>query len=88
MWVKEKVIPKLLCKLNEPYTKLSVAFFFYYEYMKNYCKFSKNSLFLFLNKMLVIRAGIRKMLVRIAYREDPDQTASSEAGWSGSWLFV
>ena len=31
------------------------------------------------NKMLVIRAGIHKMLVRIANREDPDQTASSEA---------
>ena len=31
------------------------------------------------NKMLAIRAGIHKMLVRIANREDPDQTASSEA---------
>ena len=30
------------------------------------------------NKTL-IRAGIHKMLVRIANREDPDQTASSEA---------
>ena len=28
------------------------------------------------------------MLVRIANREDPDQTASSEAVWSGSALFV
>ena len=28
---------------------------------------------------LVIRDGICKMLVRIANREDPDQTASSEA---------
>ena len=36
-------------------------------------------LFLFSTKMLVIRAGIHKMLVRIANREDPDQTASSEA---------
>ena len=26
--------------------------------------------------MLIIRAGIHKMLVRIANREDPDQTAS------------
>ena len=34
--------------------------------------------FSFLNsiKMLVFRAEINKMLVRIAYREDPDQTAS------------
>ena len=29
--------------------------------------------------MLVFRAGIHKMLVRIANREDPYQTASSEA---------
>ena len=29
--------------------------------------------------MLVIRAGINKMLVRIANRADPDQTASEEA---------
>ena len=33
-----------------------------------------------LNKMLVIRAGIHEMHVRIANRKDPDnQTASSEA---------
>ena len=38
--------------------------------------------------MLVIKAGIHKMHVRIANREDPDQTASSEAVWSGSALFV
>ena len=31
------------------------------------------------NKMLVIRLGIHKTLVRVANREDPDQTASSEA---------
>ena len=37
--------------------------------------------------MLVIMAGIHKMLVRIANSEDPDQTASSEAVWSGSALF-
>ena len=30
--------------------------------------------------MLVIKAGICKMLVRIANREDPDQTASSDLG--------
>ena len=30
----------------------------------------------FSNKMLVIKAEIHKMLVRIANREDPDQTAS------------
>ena len=27
--------------------------------------------------MMVIRAGIHKMVVKIAKREDPDQTASS-----------
>ena len=43
---------------------------------------------LFLNKMLVIRAAIHKMIVRIANREDPDQAASSEAALSGSAQFV
>ena len=33
--------------------------------------------FLFSNKMFVIMAGIHKLLVRKANREDPDQTASS-----------
>ena len=36
--------------------------------------------------MLFNRAAIHKMLVRIANREDPDQTASSVG--SGSALFV
>ena len=39
-------------------------------------------------RMLGIKAGIRQMLVRIANEEDPDQTASSEAVWSGFTLFV
>ena len=30
------------------------------------------------NKMIVIRAGIHKLLARIENRENPDQTASSE----------
>ena len=57
----------------------------------NYGKCSKISniwLFLFSNKMLVFRAGIHKMVVRIANREDPEQTASSVAVCSGSALFV
>ena len=40
-------------------------------------------LFLFLNKMHLIRAVIHKTLVGKANRQDPDQTASS-----GSALFV
>ena len=42
-------------------------------------KISNTFLFLFSNKMLVIRAVISKMLAKIANREDPDQTASLEA---------
>ena len=38
--------------------------------------------------MLDIRTGINKNVVRIANREEPDQTASSETVWSGSALFV
>ena len=51
-------------------------------------KISNTFLFLFSNKMLVVRAGIFKMLVRTAIREDPDQTASSEAVRSRSALFI
>ena len=36
--------------------------------------------------MLVSKAGIHKILVRIANREDPGQTASEEAVRSGSPL--
>ena len=43
-----------------------------------YSKISNSFLFLFSNEILVIRDGIHKM-VRIANREDPDQTASSKA---------
>ena len=39
-------------------------------------KISNTFPILFSNKMLVIKAGIHEMLVRIANREDPDQTAS------------
>ena len=49
---------------------------------RKYSKFSKISntfLFLFSNKIMFVRAGIRKILVRIANREEPDQTASEEA---------
>ena len=42
---------------------------------------------LVLKKLWVIRTGSHRMLVRIVNREDPDQTASSEAVWSGSTLF-
>ena len=42
-------------------------------------KISNTYLFLFSNRMLVFRAGIHKFLVRVANRENPDETASSEA---------
>ena len=38
--------------------------------------------------MVIIGAEMNKMLVRIANQENPDQTASSEAVWSGFTLFV
>ena len=41
--------------------------------MINVLKF-RTLLFLFSNKMLVFSAGIHKMLVRIANREDPDKS--------------
>ena len=57
----------------------------------SYCKCSKISntfLLLFADKVLVIRAQIYKMCVRIANRKNSDQTASAEAVWSESALFV
>ena len=52
-------------------------------------KISNNFPFLFSNKILVFKARFRihKARFRMAYREDPDQTPSSEAVWSGSALF-
>ena len=44
-----------------------------------YSEITNTFFFLFSCKMLVIMAEIHKMLVRIANREDSDQTASSEA---------
>ena len=41
--------------------------------LRKFSNISNTFLFLFSNKMLVIRAGIHKMLVRIANREDPDK---------------
>ena len=38
--------------------------------------------------MLAIWAWSQKKLVRLANREDPDQTASTAEDWSGSALFV
>ena len=49
-------------------------------------KISNDFLTLFSNKMMDIRAGILKMLVRIANRENPDQT-SLEAVWVCIGLF-
>ena len=42
-------------------------------------KISNTYLFLFSKQNVGFRAGIHKMVVRIANKEDPDQTASSEA---------
>ena len=46
-------------------------------------KILNSSLFLFSNKMLIIRARSNQMIVGKANREDPDQ-----AVWSGFTLFV
>ena len=43
------------------------------------CSKSQTLLFQFSNKMWVIKAVIHKIRVRIANREDPDQTASTDS---------
>ena len=61
-----------------------------YKFKIKYGKCSKilNTSLSVLNTILVFKAGIHKILVRIASREYTDQTASSEAIRSGSVLFV
>ena len=49
-------------------------------------KISNRFLLPFSNKLLVFRAGIHKILVRIANWDDPDQTASLEVGRSSLLL--
>ena len=44
-----------------------------------YFKISNTLLFQFLSKRLIIKTGSGKLFARLANREDPDQTASSEA---------
>ena len=51
-----------------------LIFIYIYIYYYKYFQILNIFLFLFSNKMLVFRAGIHKMLVRIANREDPDQS--------------
>ena len=65
------------------WTGLGVCFVLVIIYGKH-SKVANTFLFLFSNKILVIRAG----LVRKANEEVPDQTASSEAVCSGSAHFV
>ena len=58
----------------------SVSYLMFDLFLYGKCsKILNTFLFLFTHKMLVITAGIHKMLVRIANWGDPDQTASSEA---------
>ena len=56
-------------------------------HMVNVLKF-RTHFSLFLNRILVIRAGIHKMHVRIANKEDPDQTTSDHGLRCLSQLFL
>ena len=71
-----------LCASALPISQYMVVFSFVVSQapfpMVNVRKFQL-LLFPFSNEMLVFMAGINKIVVRIADREDPDQTASSEA---------
>ena len=58
------------------------------RFLKIFKNLKHFSLYVLKYKMLVFSTGIHKMLVRIINMEDPDQTASSEAVWFGSALFV
>ena len=58
------------------------------ELNSKHSEISNTVLFLFLNKMLVDRTGVHKILVRIANSEDPDQTASRSSLISVCTVFV
>ena len=59
--------------------KLNAYKMVYFNFTYSKCsKISNTFLFLYSNKRLVFRAGIHKMFVRLANREYPDQTVSSE----------
>ena len=80
-WILLHVISVLLCQDQICKWNLIITV--------NVQKFWTLFFFLFSNKLLEFwGVGIYKMLVRIANREDSDQTASSEAVWSGSALLV
>ena len=64
--------------MNRPPGELKEKAWAYSRYSKCY-KISNTFVFLFSSKMMVSRSGIHKILVKIAYREYPDQTASEEA---------
>ena len=78
------IVPeKLVANVSNQFCPRNL-YFVCYKCISNilYSKFSKLSktfLFLFVNKMLVIRTETHKKLVRKANREDSDQTDSSEA---------
>ena len=67
---------------NSGWLPIRCAYFILYswrhfEFSVNDLKFPTFFIFLFSNKMLVSRGGMQKMLLRMAYMEDPDRTASS-----------
>ena len=74
-FTEKKICLPTLPKIFEPVTRNTLIFLFGLTMVN----VQKSELFLFPNKMYVIGAGIHKMLVIMANREDPDQTASLEA---------
>ena len=69
-------VARKILEVLDTYAEVCISMFGFYGKCSNILNTFH---FFFSNKMLVIKAGIHKMLVRITNREDPDQTASSEA---------
>ena len=65
--------------LGPPIKSPQLLWSHYFEVYGKCSKIQNTFLFLFSDKMLVIMAATRKMPVKIANSEDPNQTASSEA---------
>ena len=80
--VKFHDLPGVIIKQSHMMSFVLLLKGFNHSYKKGYlshtgcskCFKIPNTIFLFSNEMLILRAGIHKMLIRIASKEDPDQS--------------
>ena len=69
------------CMHGEQISSIILHMFYFLQYLSHskHSEILNTFLFVFSSRMLAMRGGIHKILLRIANIEDPDQTATSEA---------